>query len=237
MMSTLFMIRHGQASFGQANYDQLSDLGIEQAKLLGEYYRELGICFDECYTGTMQRHLDTADHFFQVFSGEKTPCWKSNSSEAFNEYDPEAVLRTVIPILIEENPDFSRDVENMFTSRKSFQIVFEKAILKWVSGNVQAPGLVSWEEYSGRVQSGIQEIMKFHGKGKKIAVFSSGGPISAAIQKALCLSNTASIQVNWQIINSSVTRFKFTQDRIMMMSFNEHAHLEMKKEDIWITYR
>ncbi len=236
-MSTLFMIRHGQASFGQKNYDQLSDLGIAQAKLLGEYYRDLGICFDEYYTGTMLRHLETTDHFFQVFSGEKKPCREFNSSEAFNEYDPESVLRVIIPILIEEDPGFSRDVENMFTSRKSFQIVFEKAILKWVSGDVQVPGLVSWEEYSSCVQEGIQGIMQSHGKGKKIAVFSSGGPISATIQKALSLSNTASIQVGWQIINSSVTRFKFTNDQIMMMSFNDHAHLEMKREDTWITYR
>jgi broad specificity phosphatase PhoE len=236
-MSTLYMIRHGQASFGQKNYDQLSDLGIAQTKLLGEYYRNLGIGFDECYSGTMQRHLDTADHFFQGFSGEKQPFRTLNSSEAFNEYDPEAVLRAVIPVLIEENPGFSRDVENMFAGRRSFQIVFERAILKWVSGEVEVPGMVSWKEYSSRVQEGIQDIMKSHGKGKTVAVFTSGGPISATIQKALCLSNKVSIQVGWQIINSSVTRFKFTHSQIMMMSFNEHAHLEMKKEDTWITYR
>lgn len=236
-MSTLFMIRHGQASFGRKNYDQLSDLGIAQSRLLGEYFRSLGIGFDECYSGTMQRHLDTADHFFQGFSGEKKPCRALNSTEAFNEYDPEAVLRTAIPMLIEENPDFSRDVDSMFTSRRSFQIVFEQAILKWVSGAVQAPGLISWEEYSGCVKQGIEEIMRSHGKGKTVAIFSSGGPISATIQKALCLTNEVSIQIGWQIINSSVTRFKFTPDRIMMMSFNEHAHLEIKKEESWITYR
>jgi len=236
-MSTLFMIRHGQASFGQANYDQLSELGIAQAKMLGEYFRNLGIGFDECYSGTMQRHLDTADHFFQGFSGEKKSCRALNSSEAFNEYDPETVLRTAIPMLIEENPDFSRDVDSMFTSRRSFQIVFERAILKWVSGTVRAPGLISWDDYTGRVRDGIQEIMKAHGKGKTVAVFSSGGPISATIQKALCLTNEVSIQIGWQIINSSVTRFKFTPGRMMMMSFNEHAHLEIKKEESWITYR
>jgi broad specificity phosphatase PhoE len=110
-------------------------------------------------------------------------------------------------------------------------------VLRWVSGDVQAPGLVSWGDYSGYVRHGIAEIMKAHGSGKTVAVFSSGGPISAAIQKALSLSGTSAIQVGWQIINTSVTRFKFTTDRIMMMSFNEHAHLEMKQENEWITYR
>lgn len=236
-MSTLYMIRHGQASFGQKNYDQLSELGAAQAKLLGEYCHGLGICFDAFYTGTMQRHIETADRFFQGFSGANSTYPILTEMEAFNEYDPEAVLKNVIPVLIDEDPGFSEDVEKMFNSKKSFQIVFEKAVLRWVSGDVQAPGLVTWEDYSGCVRHGIAEIMKAHGSGKTVAVFSSGGPISAAIQKALSLSGTSAIQVGWQIINTSVTRFKFTADRIMMMSFNEHAHLEMKRENEWITYR
>ena len=36
-MSKLFFFRHGQASLGAANYDVLSDKGIRQSQLLGEY--------------------------------------------------------------------------------------------------------------------------------------------------------------------------------------------------------
>jgi broad specificity phosphatase PhoE len=231
------MIRHGQASFGQENYDQLSELGVVQARALAEYYSDIGVCFDACYTGTMQRHLDSAEQFFQKYSDKKIPCPALNSMEAFNEYDPEAVLKALIPVLVEEDPLFSEDVEKMFSSKKSFQKVFERAIMKWVSDDFQLPGLISWERYSASVKDGIKDVMKVHGTGKKIAMFTSGGPISAVIQQTLSLSNTATIQVGWQIINSSVTRFKFTQDRIMMMSFNEHAHLEMKMEGALVTYR
>ena len=237
-MSTLYMIRHGQASFGQDNYDKLSDRGMAQAEMLGKYYRNLGLGFDACYTGTMQRHLETGHHFFKGFAGDNVPVPSFSSFAAFNEYDPEVVLQAIIPVLIQEDPGFAQNVENMFTDRRSFQLVFEKAILRWVSGETDIPGLITWEAYADHVTQGIRRIMKDYGRGKAIALFTSGGPVTAAVQFALSLSNTAALQLGWQIINSSVTRFKFTSNRIMMMTFNEHSHLEMKKKDnTWITYR
>jgi len=37
-MSEIFLVRHAQASFGTDNYDELSDIGWQQSRLLGEYF-------------------------------------------------------------------------------------------------------------------------------------------------------------------------------------------------------
>ena len=37
-MITILLARHGQASFGKKNYDELSELGITQARMLGAHY-------------------------------------------------------------------------------------------------------------------------------------------------------------------------------------------------------
>ena len=37
-MTTIYFIRHGQASFGAESYDQLSPNGELQAKILGQYF-------------------------------------------------------------------------------------------------------------------------------------------------------------------------------------------------------
>ena len=58
-MGTLYLVRHGQASFGAADYDQLSDLGRRQSERLGRYWRERGITFDAVLTGTLRRHAQT----------------------------------------------------------------------------------------------------------------------------------------------------------------------------------
>jgi broad specificity phosphatase PhoE len=41
-MGTLYLVRHGQASFGADDYDQLSELGRRQSVRLGEYLRGKG---------------------------------------------------------------------------------------------------------------------------------------------------------------------------------------------------
>ena len=54
-MASIYVIRHGQASFGAANYDKLSELGCRQAEVLGHYLRECNIHFDAVYSGDLQR--------------------------------------------------------------------------------------------------------------------------------------------------------------------------------------
>ena len=58
-MGTLYLVRHGQASFGEADYDRLSELGHKQSRRLGEYFAAKGITFDAVVTGTLRRHAET----------------------------------------------------------------------------------------------------------------------------------------------------------------------------------
>ncbi|MDO8250606.1 MAG: phosphoglycerate mutase family protein, partial [Rhodoferax sp.] len=58
-MGTLYLVRHGQASFGAEDYDQLSALGRQQSLRLGDYFRQKGLNFDAVLSGTLRRHLQT----------------------------------------------------------------------------------------------------------------------------------------------------------------------------------
>ena len=59
-MGILYLVRHGQASFGEADYDRLSPLGHRQCVKLGEYFRAKGItAFDSVFTGTLKRHAQS----------------------------------------------------------------------------------------------------------------------------------------------------------------------------------
>jgi len=46
-MNEIYFIRHGQASFGEENYDRLSDLGVKQAKHLARHLAK--ICGGQCH--------------------------------------------------------------------------------------------------------------------------------------------------------------------------------------------
>ncbi|HEX5739103.1 MAG TPA: phosphoglycerate mutase family protein, partial [Hydrogenophaga sp.] len=58
-MGTLYLVRHGQASFGAEDYDQLSERGRQQSVQLGRYWAARGLVFDAVITGTLRRHEQT----------------------------------------------------------------------------------------------------------------------------------------------------------------------------------
>lgn len=234
-MSTLFFIRHGQASFGQANYDQLSPRGYAQARLLADRLSD-GIPFDRIYTGTLERQTETAQALIDRYRKSGIPTPAVRQSEAFNEYDSEAVCRALIPEMLEGDPGMESQVANMFKDNRSFQAVFETVMLRWVAGEYCASGLPRWKTFKSRLNAAIDEILTTDGKGQRIAVFTSGGPIALAVQRALQLTDPVAMRVNWQLINASITRFKCTPATFMLATFNEHAYLETAGSDM-VTYR
>jgi broad specificity phosphatase PhoE len=59
-MSTIYLVRHGQASFGAASYDQLSAKGEQQAQVVGDFFKQTLKQTPLVVAGSMQRHQQTA---------------------------------------------------------------------------------------------------------------------------------------------------------------------------------
>lgn len=236
-MSTLYFIRHGQASFGKSNYDTLSPDGELQARLLADYLLTHRIIFDAILVGPQQRHRQTAEPLVAACEQAGGPVPETIEQAELAEYDFTTVLKELIPVLVLESDAFNRDAGLMFTDRKAFQRLFEAVMLRWVNGNHHLPEAMTWAAFKNRVNRGIETIMAKYGRGKNVALFTSGGPISVAVQKALELSDAMAMQINWQIINCSVTRFKCTHEKLMLASFNEYPWLEMHPDRNIITYR
>jgi broad specificity phosphatase PhoE len=92
-MAVIYLIRHGQASWGNRDYDHLSELGIQQSKVLGATLRQRMEQPDMVISGTMRRHRQTAEHTLRAMGLE--PQWVEDSR--WNEYDHEQLLRRVQP--------------------------------------------------------------------------------------------------------------------------------------------
>lgn len=236
-MSTLYFIRHAQASFGKENYDQLSEQGITQAKKLAAFLLGKNIIFDTVYIGPQARHRQTADEYLSLCRQAGKDHFTITEMADLAEYDFGGVLRTLVPILAEEDKSFNNDVTCMFIDGRAFQRVFEEATLRWVRGDYPPADLMSWVEFSSRVNRGIDTILEQDGRGRRVAVFTSGGPLAVVAQRALSLSDEMTMRLNWQVINCSMTRFKCTPETIMLSSFNEHDWLMHPEQENLITYR
>lgn len=66
-MKSVYLIRHGQTLFNKQSKIQgfcdspLTPLGIKQAEIAGKHVADLGITFDEAYSSTSERAMDTLE--------------------------------------------------------------------------------------------------------------------------------------------------------------------------------
>jgi len=236
-MSELYFVRHGQASFGDKDYDRLSPTGIKQAQILARHMVRTGQSFDAVYSGTLNRQKNTSRELISSFKASGRLIPDPVESGNFDEYDSFMVWKTLLPLLLKEEPSLSDDLSKIHSNKKIFQKIFEKVMRRWVSGNFNQPGTPSWSDFKERVERGISGIMETHGTGRKIIIFTSGGPISAAVQYALGLSDDKTIEISWQIMNASVTRFKYNSSGIALSVFNDITHIEIENDKGLITYR
>jgi broad specificity phosphatase PhoE len=232
-MSAIYLIRHGQASFGHDHYDRLSTLGVRQSRLLAQYLFDTGFMPDAVYCGPLSRHRATAEELLACYSSYGRQVPEPEIAHGFDEYD--AV--TLIKEMSEQDPLLKAELPLIYTSNASFKRVFETATLRWAGGEFAAEGVEPWEELKARVMQTMRTIVETHGPRRTVAVFTSGGAISAALSCVLGLSGDHAMRLNWQIVNSSVTRFLYDAERITLAGFNSCAHLELCREPSLITYR
>lgn len=239
-MGILFLVRHAQASFLEQDYDKVSKLGETQSQLLGQYWAQRNILFDRVCSGPRLRQKDTLKFVSGAYekAGLKFPV--PQVLPEFDEYQGEAVLKLSLPELLEKDQRIF-DLHAAFRSspdsarqRASFQKLFEVVIGKWVEGEICPQGVETWFEFCSRVNSGLMKFLSGGVRGERIAIFTSGGPIAVAMQRALQLSATNTLQVSWMSRNSSWSEFLYNAERLSLSSFNGHAHLS---DAAMLTYR
>lgn len=236
-MGSIYLIRHGQASFGADDYDVLSERGVRQAEVLGAHLAGLGVQFDRCLSGDLRRQQGTGEAVLGQLraAGQQTPTLEIDP--AFNEFVSDEVLEAHMPDLLAYEPNALHILENAADHRAEFQRLFAFVINRWASGEHEKEGLESWQSFVDGVAGGLQRILAQADKKDRIAVFTSGGTITAALQLMVGMPPIKAFELNWQIVNTSLSLAKFRGDELALASFNSYAHLELSKNPELITYR
>ena len=221
-MGTLYLIRHGQASFGTDDYDLLSPMGQQQSLRLGQWFNTKGIAFEAALTGTLTRQMQT---FAGICAGLDTDLPVTRHA-ALNEYDSHAVIATVHPQRL-ARPDSPELYRQYFRLLKA-------GLLQWAAGRVSPQGMPSYADFVGGI-AGVLDAIRSQHSGNVLLV-SSGGPIATAVGQVLGTSVETSIELNLRIRNCSVTEFAFTPKRHMLVTYNTLPHLDAPEYASWVTY-
>lgn len=236
-MGSIYLIRHGQASFGADDYDVLSLTGFRQAEVLGAHLAQLGLQFDRCIAGSLFRQRHTAQTAMAQLDAAGLIAPALETDQAFNEFDAEAVIRALLPAMLPDEPEALEVMRNAAHNRAEFQRLFALIIGRWLGGEHDTPALQSWLAFVEQVQAGLDRILDSAGPSDRIAVFTSGGTITALLHLITRMPAPQAFELNWQIVNTSLNHLKFRGREVSLASFNSHAHLQLMKAPELITYR
>jgi broad specificity phosphatase PhoE len=224
-MGTLLLVRHGQASAFEDNYDRLSMLGEKQARLLGEAFRKRGRPVDRVFVGPRVRQRRTAEIAAEA-GGLPAPV----VIDGLDEMGVEPLFREHLPELFHRHAHLAALGDAMLAAdgdverARGFARLFEATLQLWLRGDVTARGVESWLEFRARVRHALAAV-RADARGQRIAAFTSAGPVASAVQLALGADDDTTLSLAFRVRNSSVSEFLFSEDRFSLASFNETPHL------------
>lgn len=228
-MTEIYLIRHGQASFGSDDYDRLSELGIRQCQVLRHHLQEQGVGFDAIYSGPHLRQRQTADHSLEAAD--------ILIREGFAEYQGSALFEHYLPSVLAADPALAAQQTQLRRDRRTFQLTLEKVLAAWCADTAPPAGLESWQGFRERVAAELDEIVTAHRGQQRVAVSSSAGTIGCAVAHALGLELPAGLKLSYTLYNTSVCRLRYGRLGWVMTLFNGLAHLERPEHRGLITYR
>lgn len=218
-MSRILLVRHGQASWGSADYDVLSAVGGQQARLLGADLAGRGVRPDLVLHGAMTRQRETAG---LVAEAAGWPC-PVEQDDDWDEMDHHEVLSRQPVTFDGDRP-----------SPEEFQVWFEAAVLRWTGGGADADYAESFPAFGQRVLGALRRLAGRLGQGSTAVVVTSGGPVARVATELLGGGVEQHRRLAPVVVNTSVSTVAVGGRGSTLVSFNDHSHLEPRG---LVTYR
>lgn len=209
-MVELTFVRHGQANTGardESSYDQLSEMGRDQARWLGEHFVTAGREFDHVISGTLNRQRDTAQLVAEQQGLEVL------QDARLNEMDYFGLSQSLLDTHAVDFP----------TDRESFVAHVPQILQVWSRGEIHSH-LESFDAFETRIS---EMIALSENLGGRVLLVTSGGVIGMAMKILMQLEIASLSNVLLQIYNSSIHRYVKAGDQLVLDTFNAVPHLEL----------
>lgn len=223
-MATIFLVRHGQASFGAENYDQLSELGRQQSRWLGEYFVARGTRFSRTLAGSLVRQQDTAR---ELLAAMGAPADDIVTHAGLNEYPGDALYAAYT--------GGGDHREHQRSDWKTYWRTFRAAMEVWAGGGLDGMP-ETWGQFGDRVLAGLATAVDGLDRDANVLVVSSGGAIGRAISAITRAPGITAIEFNLQFRNTGFCELVSVGDSYRLVSFNSLPHIELAERRHAVTF-
>ncbi len=226
-MSELVLVRHGQASMHEDDYDRLSPLGEEQGRHLGRHWAQLGTVFDRVYVGPRRRHRQTLDAVAEAYGQSGLPWPEPELVEELDEHHGQAVIAHYLERLTGTEPPGGATAPATEAERlRRYLEAFRKGTRQWVRGELATPpGLEPWTTFRARLEAGLARLTDGGPGGRRAVAFTSGGAVAAAMGWTLGLGDETVLELSWRVRNGALTGLLFSRGKRALDVFNATPHL------------
>ncbi len=227
-MATVLLIRHGQASYGQADYDKLSPRGIEQAHVLGTHLAEHAGTrpIDALFCGPLRRQVETASFLRETAPDLPEPI----ELDGLAEYPGFDMIKAFMPKLVEEDPELAMLISQ--PTRELADRAFKAILAKWSRDEWRIEGVERVHHFTARVERALDRVIRECGTGGRVAVVTSAGPIGVAVGLVFGATAHHMVRASAVIKNASISElklrtreFEWHPDKVSLVLFNSVAHL------------
>ena len=230
-MGKVTYIRHGQASLFSENYDQLSEIGKEQALILGTYYRKQNQKFDKIYLGPLNRHIQTLEAIYEAFPSLKNI--PVEEEDALKEHQGYKSLKAILPVLLEKDKQI-KDLANLPYKGRKEKIehhirLYDHFAQRWAIGefdDLLNGSFQCWNDFFHSCSLVFHKIWNKTRNGEEVLVVTSGGPTSVAYGITTNLSHSEILHFSSSLYNGSRTHFTRADKQIEVKSSNSIDHFQ-----------
>ena len=224
-MALVYLLRHGQASFGADDYDVLSERGLRQSEVLGAELARRGVVPTRVWSGTLRRQRDTAAACLAAAGVELAV----TEDERWNEYDHLALVRERTGV------GAGNGMSGSPPSPREFQRLLDDALIDWLgAAGTDSAGFGAFADGSA---AALAEVVGSLGSGGVALVFTSGGVIAAVVTRLLGLPPDGFVAVNRVSVNAAITKIVHGRSGTSLLSFNDHGHFDADATRDLLTYR
>lgn len=238
-MAVIYLIRHGQAAFGARDYDQLSPIGERQARIVGHHMRRCLPHLDGLCSGGLVRQDRTAE-IARGSMGDSPPPLRT--VPAFAEYDHVALFKAYLPSFLADPENGADSLEALLADARLLERALRHVLASWMNGLPHDGSPVQpWPDFCQNAVTAVERLLDACGSQSRLAVFTSGGVITALLRTVLGLSQRRALALTVSLYNASITQFYFPKERpiseALLMGYNNITHLEMTGDRELITFR
>lgn len=211
-MALIVLVRHGQASWGEADYDVLSEHGRAQARTLGAGWKAAGFEPTTIASGSLRRQRETAEAVRDGLGSAAAPA----VVRGFEEFDHLDVFAHVVGT-DGRLPSLDGDA----AARR-----FGQGLTDWIGG--ARPYQETYDQFRARVGAALADLAGGLDDDAKAVIVTSGGVIAGIVCDLLGLDAERWPELVAPIVNTSAHRILLRQGKRMLMSYNEHSHLAIR---------